>query len=240
MKLGDLRCLLENHYPESPMNEAKEDDGGTGVPDVSLTGDKDDDISSGISAEVEEEDSKNPDNNNDDAGNDNNGDGNDDTGTPSDDGLPDELGNEDEDFSMDSDSASDDGDNSNDDVNTETGEYGDAETNVQYNILELSKLDRHVLKRKLLSKYQDFRTSIQSYRRTVQDNESVIKSELREDILVQLNKLSQQLESYLTTRFVYLNYEESMYDFITFTTRFQEILSLTKVKDGQHNKESKK
>ncbi len=239
MKLSDLRCLLENHYPESPINEAKDDDSGTGIPDVSLTGDNDDDdISSGISAEVEEEDSKNPENN--DTGDDDNTDESDDTGTPSDDGLPDELGNEDEDFSMDSDSASDDGDNSNEDVNTETGEYGDAETNVQYNVLDLSKLDRHVLKRKLLSKYQDFRTSIQSYRRTVQDNESVIKSELRDDILVQLNKLTQQLESYLTTRFVYLNYEESMYDFITFTTRFQEIISLTKVKDGQNNKESKK
>lgn len=145
---------------------------------------------------------------------------------------------EDDDFSLDSDDSEGDDSSPNDDELFGGEEEGVSdgepdETNVQYNILHLSNIDRSILKRRLLGVFQELRTSIQSYTNRIYDDKGIaLDSDIREKQITDANQLYRQITAYLVSRFPYMNYEEILYDFVAFSGRFKEILQTCDKKSG--------
>lgn len=101
----------------------------------------------------------------------------------------------------------------------------DQEVNVQTNILQLSKLDRTLAKRKCYNDYQDLRVSISSFKTVIDDNEAAIEPEIRDTALTKLDKLYSTLTDYLTYKFIITNYEENLNNYLLFAKTFNEIVT---------------
>lgn len=126
-----------------------------------------------------------------------------------------------------------DDDGSNDDTSQDEGE----ETNVQTNVLNLSKLDRLLMKRRCLSDFYDLRTSINTFRNIIEKNEASIDPTVRETAVRDLNQLYTTLEDYLMYKFSYTNYEENLQNYLLFMRSMNDIV---KTVDQNGQKSGKK
>lgn len=151
---------------------------------------------------------------------------------------------EDDPFSFDNDEEEDDGPNPDglpdpDDVGDDSVDDAE-EKNVQTNILNLSSLDRNLVKRRLFNNFKDLRTSIDSFRTTVDDREEVLDSNIRNATITKLGDLYEKLTEYLMYKFSYINYEENLENFILYTKKFNEIIQVVIGDDKHDNKSTKK
>ena len=113
------------------------------------------------------------------------------------------------------------------DTTSSTDTYDEVETdeqNIQTNVLNLSKLDRVLMKKKLFSDYQDLRVSLRTSRNLIHDNEENVDPEVREAFYDKIDKLYTNLTDYLSYKFTYTNYEENLQVYLIFAKSLQDIL----------------
>lgn len=115
-----------------------------------------------------------------------------------------------------------DDDGSNDETSTED----EGETNIHTNVLNLSKLDRLLAKRKCLSDFYDLRTSVDTFRSVIENNEAIIDPDVRQAAVRDLNKLYTSIGEYLMYRFGYTNYEENLQNYFIFIRSMNDIVKV--------------
>ena len=120
-----------------------------------------------------------------------------------------------------------DDDGSGDDM----GEEGPEETNVQTNILDLSKLDRTVAKRYCYQQFMDLRSTITSTLSVIDRNETVIDSDVREDAVEKLNKTLSDIKDYMLYKFQIVNYEEALQAYFLFVKAVNDLIEYVR-KEG--------
>lgn len=143
----------------------------------------------------------------------------------------------DDDFNMDPDGGSEDsGDNPDglpDPDDDGMDDTDDVEQNIHLNILELSKLDRLMAKRKIYNDYKDLRASITSAKNLIDQNEAVIDADVRDYVINKLDYLLSVVTDHLTYKFSFTNYEENLQAYLIFTKQLNDLLNFTKDnKDG--------
>lgn len=124
-------------------------------------------------------------------------------------------------------------DDGSDDMSEEEGEV-----NVHTNILQLSKMDRAMAKRKCFADYQELRTSITSFKNLVNANEATIEADIRDYVIEKLDRLYSSVTDYLTYKFSYINYEENLQNYLIFMKSLNDLTVY--VKTGDDPKKSKK
>ena len=144
--------------------------------------------------------------------------------------------NPDDDFNMDPD-GSDDSEGEDSGENPDglpdpdddgTDDTDGAEQNVHTNILELSKLDRQMAKRKIFNDMKDLRSSVVAAKNMIDKNESVIDAAVREYVMGKLDYLYSVITDYLTYKFSFTNYEENMQNHLIFAKELNDLLNFTK------------
>ena len=150
----------------------------------------------------------------------------------------------DDDFNMDPDGGSDDSGENPDGLPDPDDDGMDdtdgVEQNVHINILELSKLDRLMAKRKLYNDYKDLRASVTSAKNLIDQNEAVVDASVRDYVNNKLDYLLSVVTDYLTYKFSYSNYEENLQAYLIFTKQLNDLLNFTKEnKDGFKNEPNK-
>lgn len=113
------------------------------------------------------------------------------------------------------------------DTTSSSDTYDEVETdeqNIQTNVLNLSKLDRVLMKKKLFSDYQDLRVSLRTSRNLIHDNEENVDPEVRENFYNKIDKLYTNLTDYLSYKFSFTNYEENLQIYLIFAKSLQDIL----------------
>lgn len=145
-------------------------------------------------------------------------------------------------FSFDSDEEGDDEPNPDglpdpDDTGSDTSDDDPEEKNVQTNILNLSTLDRHLIKRRLFNSFKDLRSSINSFRMTIDERAEALVPEVRNEVINVLGDLYEKLTEYLMYKFSYINYEENLENFLLYTKKFNEIIQVT-TSDLKHDNKS--
>lgn len=143
----------------------------------------------------------------------------------------------DDDFNMDPDGGSEDsGDNPDglpDPDDDGMDDTDGVEQNIHLNILELSKLDRLMAKRKIYNDYKDLRASITSAKNLIDQNEAVIDADVRDYVINKLDYLLSVVTDHLTYKFSFTNYEENLQAYLIFTKQLNDLLNFTKDnKDG--------
>ena len=111
-----------------------------------------------------------------------------------------------------------------DDGSNDTEGDDTTETNVQVNVLNISKLDRALAKRRCLHDFYDLRTSIDVFQKLIERNETVIDPDVREQSITELNRLFTSLNEYLTYRFSYTNYEDNLQNYFIFVKSLNGII----------------
>lgn len=138
----------------------------------------------------------------------------------------DDLGGDD--FGMDSDNEDDgpppDGLTDPDDDGSSDMQQDDTETNVHTNILQLSKLDRTLAKRKCYNNYMDLRTSIGTVKRIIDNNEAKIDPEVRAPVTDDLDELFAKITDYITIKFPITNYEENLQNYLIFAKALNDLV----------------
>ena len=114
-----------------------------------------------------------------------------------------------------------------------------AETNVHTNVLQLSKLDRLMAKRKCLNDFYDLRTSIDTFRVVIEKNEAILNPDVRDIAVRDLNKLYTTVGEYLTYRFGFTNYEENLQNYFLFLRAMNEIIRNVNEKGLEKTKSSR-
>ena len=109
-----------------------------------------------------------------------------------------------------------------------TDDTDGAEQNVHTNILELSKLDRQMAKRKIFNDMKDLRSSVVAAKNMIDKNESVIDAAVREYVMGKLDYLYSVITDYLTYKFSFTNYEENMQNHLIFAKELNDLLNFTK------------
>lgn len=142
-------------------------------------------------------------------------------------------GTGDDDFSMDPDGGEDDepppdGLVDPDDDGSGDEPEDDVETNVQTTILQVSQLDRTLLKRKCYNDYQDLRSSITSFKNVLNDNEASIEPEIRDYAIDQLGQLFNNATDYLKYKFMVNNYEENLKNYAVLVAAMNSIVEYVK------------
>lgn len=125
-----------------------------------------------------------------------------------------------------------------DDGSSET-EEDDVETNIQTNILQLSKLDRTLAKRKCYNDFMDMRTTITSIKNIITENEVVIDPEVRIACLDKLEQLYSYVTDYIKFKFMITNYEENLQNYMIFLKSLNEIV-VKIIPDSSNKRKSKK
>lgn len=143
----------------------------------------------------------------------------------------------DDDFNMDPDGGSEDSGNNPDGLPDPDDDGMDdtdgVEQNIHLNILELSKLDRLMAKRKIYNDYKDLRASITSAKNLIDQNEAVIDADVRDYVINKLDYLLSVVTDHLTYKFSFTNYEENLQAYLIFTKQLNDLLNFTKDnKDG--------
>ena len=143
----------------------------------------------------------------------------------------------DDDFNMDPDGGSEDsGDNPDglpDPDDDGMDDTDGVEQNIHLNILELSKLDRLMAKRKIYNDYKDLRASITSAKNLIDQNEAVIDADVRDYVVNKLDYLLSVVTDHLTYKFSFTNYEENLQTYLIFTKQLNDLLNFTRDnKDG--------
>lgn len=229
-----LASLLEDAKMKSLTEASKKDDadaaddaGDTDAPDANA-----DDAPDADNPDDAENNDDNPDENQDDENTDNDDENKeDDNNDENKDDQPDE-----DDFNLDDDTPSEDDNDPNpdglpnpddmgdDDIN----EDNDVETNVHTNILDLSKLDRALAKRKCYQDFMDLRATIAGMLNIIDRNETVIEPETRDDTIMELNKLNASVEEYIKYRFSIVNYEDALQHYFIFVKSMNSIINTLK------------
>lgn len=148
-----------------------------------------------------------------------------------------DVDNPDDDFNMDPDGSDDsDGEDSGEnpdglpDPDDDGSDDTDgAEQNVHTNILELSKLDRQMAKRKIFNDMKDLRSSVVAAKNMIDKNESVIDAAVREYVMGKLDYLYSVITDYLTYKFSFTNYEENMQNHLIFAKELNDLLNFTRI-----------
>lgn len=143
----------------------------------------------------------------------------------------------DDDFNMDPDDGSEDSGNNPDGLPDPDDDGMDdtdgVEQNIHLNILELSKLDRLMAKRKIYNDYKDLRASITSAKNLIDQNEAVIDADVRDYVVNKLDYLLSVVTDHLTYKFSFTNYEENLQAYLIFTKQLNDLLNFTRDnKDG--------
>lgn len=111
-----------------------------------------------------------------------------------------------------------------DDGSSDMGMEDDGETNIHTNILQLSKLDRTLAKIQLLNHYRDLRSSINSMKRIIDENEALIDPDVRDLVTEKLDKLFTTVSSYITFKYSITNYEENLQNYLIFTKTMSDLV----------------
>ena len=114
----------------------------------------------------------------------------------------------------------------------------DKEVNIQTNILQLSKIDRLMAKRKLFADFKELRINITTYRNLLTDNEANVDPDIRELSYDKLDRLYTIITDYLTFKFSYINYEENLQTYLLFVKTLEDIIAIAR--DEDKTKEIKK
>lgn len=125
-----------------------------------------------------------------------------------------------------------------DDGSGDSPEETEGEVNVHTNILQLSKIDRILAKKKCFSDYQELRTSITSVRNLIDSNEATIDPAIRNLVIEKLNKLDTAVMDYMTYKFGYINYEENLQNYMLFMKSLNDLILM--VKNPTDKKSSRK
>lgn len=115
----------------------------------------------------------------------------------------------------------------------------EVETNVQTNILKLSKLDRTLAKRRLFTNFQDLRTQANTFRNIIANNEENIEAEVREKIYEDIDKAYSSITDYMTYKFSFINYEENLQAYLLFSKMMQDIVNYTSTNATKSGRKSK-
>lgn len=115
----------------------------------------------------------------------------------------------------------------------------EVETNIQTNILNLSKLDRTIAKRRLFTNFQDLRTQINTLRTIISNNEENIEVEIREKIYEDIDRAYSSVTDYMTYKFSFINYEENLQAYLLFSKMVQDIINYTSTNATKSGKKSK-
>lgn len=172
----------------------------------------------------------------DDAGADQNAEGNDQNNDNPDDGNSDDpFGDEGDGENQEDLSNPPDGlaspDDTGDPNDTGSGDDSD-EQNIQLNILSLSNLDRLTLNQKCFNNFKDLRVKINRAQNLVDDNEQLLEADFRDEVVENLGELYAAVNSYMTIKFSFNNYEENAKTFNIFASQLDEILKNIK-NDGK-------
>lgn len=131
-----------------------------------------------------------------------------------------------------------------------TDDGGDAgtddseETNVQINILKLSKLDRALAKKTCFQFFMDLKAKIPATLAIIEKNETVIDPDVRDQITDKLNTTQAQLDQFLEYKFPIMNFEEAIQAYYVFVkdinTALEEVRNegIVGKKSKHKNKES--
>ena len=211
-----LRMLLEADGDNTDEDDPTKDD----APDTDAN--NDDNAAPDDSETTETEDA--PDDTQDENQDENTDDNNENEENPEEGG--DDLGGDD--FGMDSDNEDDgpppDGLTDPDDDGSSDMQQDDTETNVHTNILQLSKLDRTLAKRKCYNNYMDLRTSIGTVKRIIDNNEAKIDPEVRAPVTDDLDELFAKITDYITIKFPITNYEENLQNYLIFAKALNDLV----------------
>ena len=209
-----MRALLEadgNNQDDANAEPQAEDN-------EAKTNDTPDNASADQNAKGNDQNNDNPDDSNSDDpfGDDGDGDNQDDLSNPPD-GLasPDDTG---------------------DPNDTGSGDDSD-EQNIQLNILSLSNLDRLTLNQKCFNNFKDLRVKINRAQNLVDDNEQLLEADFRDEVVENLGELYAAVNSYMTIKFSFNNYEENAKTFNIFASQLDEILK--NIKNGGKSKDKK-
>lgn len=115
----------------------------------------------------------------------------------------------------------------------------EVETNVQTNILKLSKLDRTLAKRRLFTNFQDLRTQANTFRNIIANNEENIEAEVREKIYEDIDKAYSSITDYMTYKFSFINYEENLQAYLLFSKMMQDIVNYTSTNATKSGRKSR-
>lgn len=106
-----------------------------------------------------------------------------------------------------------------------TGENNlDGELNIHYNILQLSKMDRLMAKRKMYNDYQSLRTSIRAFQHVIDENEVAIDADIREYARNKATYLFTTLTDYVTYKLSYTSYEDNLQNFLMFSKALNDLM----------------
>ena len=119
---------------------------------------------------------------------------------------------------------------------TGSGDEAD-EQNIQLNILSLSNLDRLTLNQKCFSNFKDLRVKINRAQNLVDDNEQLLEADFRDEVVENLGELYAAVNSYMTIKFSFNNYEENAKTFNIFASQLDEILK--NIKNSGKSKDKK-
>lgn len=113
------------------------------------------------------------------------------------------------------------------------------EANIQTNILNLSKLDRTIAKRRLFTNFQDLRTQVNTFRNIIANNEENIEVEVREKIYADIDRAYSSVTDYMTYKFSFINYEENLQAYLLFSKMVQDIVNYTSTNATKSGRKSK-
>lgn len=119
---------------------------------------------------------------------------------------------------------------------TWSGDEAD-EQNIQLNILSLSNLDRLTLNQKCFNNFKDLRVKINRAQNLVDDNEQLLEADFRDEVVENLGELYAAVNSYMTIKFSFNNYEENAKTFNIFASQLDEILK--NIKNSGKSKDKK-
>ena len=113
---------------------------------------------------------------------------------------------------------------------------GEDEKNLQVKIIQASKLERSLLKRKIFDRFRDLHNKVDVFQSNVDNNQTVIDPKVREKTYTQLQRFSDEIEKYLEYKFTPNNYEENLKNYLVFSKKFIEIVDFAKSGASQDEK----
>lgn len=117
------------------------------------------------------------------------------------------------------------------------GEDPNGETNIQTNILKLSKLDRTLAKKTIGENLMSLRSTVKAALGIIDRNEAAIDPDVRDLSVDKLNTLSGELESFILHKFPILNYEDCLTQYLIFAKKVNDTVEYVRsdgIKGGKH------
>ena len=105
---------------------------------------------------------------------------------------------------------------------------GEDEKNLQVKIIQASKLERSLLKRRIFDRFTNLYNKVEVFRTNIDNNQTVIDPKIREKAYCQLQKFSEDIDMYLEYKFTPNNYEENLKNYLVFSKKFIEIVDFVK------------